>query len=141
MDEARIYNRALSASDVQELYLDAGLVGPTILVQPQDATRFVSENVSFSVVVDGTAPFSYQWMKNGVNIPNATNPIFTIAPLALTNAGTYAVSVSNSVNSALSSNAVLTVNNLDPNDFNTGLIAWWRFDETNGTVATDSSGQ
>ncbi len=140
MDEVRIYNRALVPSDVQELYLAAGLAAPSIVVQPQSISRFVSENATFSVAADGTFPLRYQWRKDGVNIPNATNSTLTITPLVLTNAGTYAVMVSNSVNFVVSSNAVLTVTQLATDDFSTGLIAWWKFDETSGNVAVDSSG-
>ncbi|MEP6664093.1 MAG: LamG-like jellyroll fold domain-containing protein, partial [Verrucomicrobiota bacterium] len=140
MDEVRIYNRPLVPSDVQELYLAAGLVAPSIVVQPQSISRFVSENATFSVVADGTFPLFYQWKKDGANIPNATNSTLTITPLVLTNAGTYAVMVSNSVDFVVSSNAVLTVTQLATDDFSTGLIAWWKFDETSGNVAADSSG-
>jgi len=55
-----------------------GLAPVTILAQPLSQTILVGEPATFSVVVGGSAPFAYQWKKNGVNIPGATGPSFTI---------------------------------------------------------------
>jgi hypothetical protein len=43
---------------------------PTITTQPASMTAFPGTSVTFSVAVDGTGPFSYQWMFNGSNLPN-----------------------------------------------------------------------
>ncbi len=59
---------------------------------------------NISLTVQGTTPFTYQWSKNGVNIPapigTASNLSF---PSALaSDAGTYVCTVSNSAGSAVS---------------------------------------
>jgi hypothetical protein len=51
----------------------------------------------------------YQWQFDGTNIANATNSSLTLANVQLTNAGTYSVTVTNSIGAVVSSNAVLTV--------------------------------
>ena len=51
--------------------------GPTITNQPASQTNLAGTSVTFSVTVDGTAPFNYQWQFNGTNLPN--NIITTVA--------------------------------------------------------------
>ena len=50
---------------------------PTVTTQPANVTNVPGSTVSFSVGVDGTGPFSYQWQFNGTNLPN--NIITTVA--------------------------------------------------------------
>jgi hypothetical protein len=66
---------------------------------------------TFSVTASGTAPLSYQWQKGGVDISGATLASY-ITPAATTqdNAAQFRVVVSNSVGTATSSVATLTVN-------------------------------
>ena len=82
---------------------------PIIAYPPNDQTVFVGENVTFAVTAWGTLPLSYQWNFNGTNISGATNISLTLTNVQLSQAGNYAVLVTNSIGSTLSSNAVLTV--------------------------------
>ena len=50
---------------------------PAITTQPANQTAPPGTNVTFSVAVAGTGPFTYQWQFNGANIPN--NIITTVA--------------------------------------------------------------
>jgi len=50
---------------------------PTITTQPASQTNLAGSNVTFTVAVDGTGPFSYQWQLNGTYI--LTNIITTVA--------------------------------------------------------------
>ena len=50
---------------------------PTITNQPVSQTNLAGANVTFSVAVDGTGPFNYQWQLNGTNLPE--NIITTVA--------------------------------------------------------------
>jgi hypothetical protein len=75
------------------------------------------------VTVKGTAPFSYQWLLNGVAIVNATNASYVIASVQLSQAGTYSVIISNVAGSVTSSNAVLTVTPLVRSD---ALTLLWK---------------
>jgi trimeric autotransporter adhesin len=54
-----------------------GFAQPTITVQPASQTILTGSNVIFSVMVDGTGSFTYQWQFNGTNLPN--NIITTFA--------------------------------------------------------------
>ena len=85
----------------------------------------------------GAAPLSYQWKSNGVSISGATNTVLTLTNVQLSQAGNYAVLVSNVYGGTLSSNAVLTVNPiLLCAPVPVGLAGWWRA-EGNGL---DSAG-
>src|ERR1039458_4543213 len=83
IDEASVYNRALSASEIAAIY-NAGNVGkcltpvpPSILTQPQSQTVSAGANVSLGIVAAGAPPLSYQWRFDGANIPAATG--FTLS--------------------------------------------------------------
>ena len=133
IDEVSIYNRALTASEIQAIYA-AGSGGkcpppptpPAIAVQPTNQTVYVGGTASFSVTASGTLPLSYQWNFNGTNLSGATNTVLTLTNTQLSQAGNYAVLVTNLYGSILSSNAVLTVNPPPPcASVSSGLVDWW----------------
>ena len=87
-------------------------VAPTILTNPASVTVNERGTNTFSVVVDGSAPFSFQWMDNGSPIQGATDGAFTMGPIPYTeNNHQIKVTVSNLANPAgiTSTAATLTV--------------------------------
>ncbi|HEY4248090.1 MAG TPA: hypothetical protein VGM64_14665 [Lacunisphaera sp.] len=78
-----------------------------------DLTRAVQltagNTVTLSVTADGTAPFSYQWLKNSVKISGATGSSFAISSAQLADAGDYSAIVSNSAGSITAPAETLTV--------------------------------
>jgi hypothetical protein len=86
--------------------------GPiTFLIQPQSQTVTEGAKVVFSVEVNGTPPYAYQWTSNGSDITDATNRTYTIERTALADNGkSFACKVTGAVNSATSAAAALTVN-------------------------------
>ncbi|MBI1748689.1 MAG: HYR domain-containing protein [Acidobacteria bacterium] len=88
---------------------------PSITAQPVSVSQVcIGSSVSFSVTATGTAPISYQWEKNGVNIAGATGSSFTIPSVAAGDVGTYSVIVSNVCGSVLSSGANLSIDSIPP---------------------------
>jgi len=87
---------------------------PTITTPPLARTVEVGSSVSLSVVATGTAPLSYQWRKNGTNIDGATSSTLTLANLQTTDSGSYDVVVTNSLGTATSNAATLTVTRFAP---------------------------
>jgi hypothetical protein len=136
IDELSVYNRALSSNEIAAIY-NAGSGGkcspmtpssPVITQQPTNQTVVVGESVTFSVTAIGTTPFSYQWSFNGTNNPvvGATNATLTLSNVQLTNAGNYAVTVTNLYGSTNSSIAMLTVLTAPPCDPPpSGIVSWW----------------
>ncbi len=85
------------------------LVPASITTHPQSQSVLPGANVTFSVTASGDSPLNYQWRFNGTNIVGATNSDLILTNVQLTTSGNYSVFVSNSVNSVVSSNAVLSV--------------------------------
>jgi Immunoglobulin I-set domain len=83
---------------------------PSITSQPVSADVAVGQAANFSVAVTGTAPFSYQWRKNGTAITAATSSTYTTPPTtAADNLALFTVVISNSAGSATSNAATLNV--------------------------------
>jgi hypothetical protein len=84
LDEFRIYNRVLAASEIAGL---AG-IGPQVQIiinangQPRDLTLGASDTASFNItatVLNGSPTnLTYQWQKDGVDIPGATSATFSL---------------------------------------------------------------
>jgi hypothetical protein len=92
--------------------LEGTAVAPTILTNPASATVNEGGSTNFTVVVDGTAPFSFQWLDNDVEIPGATGVTLTMGPIPYTeNTHQIKVKVSNpaSPSGVPSAAAILTV--------------------------------
>lgn len=82
---------------------------PAITTQPNDQLAVIGTRAVFAVAATGTAPLSYQWQFNGVNIAGATNATFDIASVGPASGGRYVATVSNAAGSVTSSSATLTV--------------------------------
>jgi hypothetical protein len=88
---------------------------PYITAQPVSRTATNGNNVTFGVTVGGPAPFTFQWLLNGTNLPaggnvsgTASNTL-TLTSVTTANAGNYSVLVANNYGSVTSSVAALTV--------------------------------
>jgi uncharacterized repeat protein (TIGR03803 family) len=91
------------------------LPGPfEITGQPVSQTVTVGTNANFVVTTTGGSPLAYQWSLDGTNLVGATNGIFTISNVLMTNQGNYQVIVSGNYESLTSSVAVLIVNKATP---------------------------
>ncbi|HTD65778.1 MAG TPA: polysaccharide lyase family 7 protein, partial [Candidatus Limnocylindria bacterium] len=82
---------------------------PTISTQPLSQTVNEGSPVSLSVVANGSATLSYQWRKNGVNLPNAVAATFSLMSAKTNDAGIYTVAVANSFGAVTSAVATLVV--------------------------------
>jgi hypothetical protein len=82
---------------------------PAITTQPANQTVSAGGAATFTVVAGGTTPLSYQWSFYGTNLSGATNTTLTLTNVQASQAGNYAVLVTNVYGSVLSSNAMLTV--------------------------------
>jgi hypothetical protein len=119
LDEISLYNRALSSNEIAAIY-NAGISGkclsslaPVITSQPTNQTVNAGVTVSLKVAAAGALPLNYQWYFDGTNIVvGATNATLMLTNVQLTNAGSYVVTVTNMHGMAISTNAILTVNDV-----------------------------
>ncbi|HEY3855829.1 MAG TPA: immunoglobulin domain-containing protein [Verrucomicrobiae bacterium] len=91
------------------------VVQPAIIVTPPSSIQsFVSSNVSFTVVAEGTPPLSYQWQLDGANLSGDTNSALAVGPLLTNDAGNYTIVVSNAYGCVTSAPAILKVTAIPP---------------------------
>jgi hypothetical protein len=84
-------------------------VAPGIGAAPVAQTASTGESTAFSVSAHGTPPFSYQWFKDGREIPGATNSTLSLSLVRSGDAGSYSVRISNTEGSITTPAAKLTV--------------------------------
>ncbi len=96
---------------------------PVILVAPQNTYGDFGGSASFSAVISGSSPLSFQWRKEGADISGATSPVLALSNLSLADDAGYSLVVGNSAGSATSAVARLTVRVPLTNLFNTGVDA------------------
>ncbi|NPV63084.1 MAG: hypothetical protein HPY61_10750 [Methanotrichaceae archaeon] len=97
--------QAISGAAALEIY-----VKPSILVQPESQSACLGSEVSFSVLASGTEPLSYQWMKDGIEIPDANSTAYTMPSISIDSSGNYSVVVSNVCGKMESNAATLDIN-------------------------------
>jgi hypothetical protein len=97
-------------SNPATLTVTTAAVAPTIVTQPASQSVTVGQSATFTVVASGTAPLTYQWLKNGTAITGATAGSYATPAAATTdNGATFKVTITNSIGAITSSAATLTV--------------------------------
>ena len=81
-----------------------------ISVQPAAVTACRVAGVTFQVTASGTAPVTYQWQKDGVNIAGATASSYALAAVAPADAGAYRVIVRDNCSDDADPNTIETSN-------------------------------
>ncbi|MBC8108851.1 MAG: PQQ-dependent sugar dehydrogenase [Anaerolineae bacterium] len=85
---------------------------PFIAEQPKDQIVAVGESVTFSVVVQGAAPFEFQWQRNGIDVDGASSDSYTIASTTFADSGDgFRCIITNNFGTATSVAGTLTVAN------------------------------
>ena len=104
----------------------------SITTQPTDASVTAGRSATFTVAAAGTAPLTYQWQRNGIDIAGATSATYTLATTALADSGAlFHANVTNGCNigNTPTRDATLTVTSggpvltLSPQPANTSVVA------------------
>jgi hypothetical protein len=82
---------------------------PVIQRHPQDVSVGIGGTATLSVQASGSLPLSYQWMKDGADVPGATSAALSFPITGSLQAGAYRARVSNSFGSVTSAVATVTV--------------------------------
>jgi hypothetical protein len=135
IDDVAVWGRALTEAEVNELRIN-GIptsstdVPPSLVTDLQDASRRVGDWHVFSVELNGTRPFGFQWSRDGSPILNATNQTLRISNLTTDNNGeTYSLTVTNAVGSVTTRTATLNVASDPAANVSSGLINYWPLDD------------
>ena len=99
-----------SSAVTLNLAFAATATAPVITTQPSSQIVTAGQSASFSVIAAGTSPLSYQWYLGTTAITGATGTTLSLSNVLTTDAGTYFVTVSNSLGSVNSNSVTLTVN-------------------------------
>ena len=83
---------ATDNAEIQVLVVDRPVVFTT---NPVDQISCEGNDVSFSVAVDGTSPFTYQWQFNGVDILGENQSTLTVSSIGVADTGNYTCKVFN----------------------------------------------
>ena len=110
------------------------LAQPVITIQPANRFLNASGSVGFNIGVTGVAPFTYQWLFDGLAITGATNRSLLVTN-ARTAQGYYSVIVSNASGSVTSQVAELKVFLAAPHSFSSIQA------ESNGSVNLSFKGE
>lgn len=83
---------------------------PQIVQQPVSVSVPSGQSASFSIQASGTGTLTYQWQRNGVNIPGATGTSYALSSTALSDNGAqFRCLVTNAAGTTSSQAATLTV--------------------------------
>lgn len=103
---------AFTRVDLDNIQIYSGLTPGAVTITSEPASVAVVETQpsSFTVGVDGTAPFTIQWFSNNVAIPGANDLTYSTGPTTTNMNGTvFRADITNSIGFASSANATLTV--------------------------------
>jgi hypothetical protein len=122
LDDARIYNRMLSATEVGRIG-----VAPTFRfdLEPEGQTVFVGDDVTLTA--GANMPAEYQWRHSGTNLPGQTNTTLVLSNVQPANAGSYTIVASNSSFGVITSTPAVLILNPRPS-LTASLIARYNFD-------------
>lgn len=109
VDARGVARPATTNADLGAYQYGVGLVAPTIVQQPVDATVLRSNTAIFTVVAQGDPPLIYQWYRNGSAISNATGSSYVLTNAQESSEGSYDVIVANNSGAVESDSASLTV--------------------------------
>jgi hypothetical protein len=123
------------------VYVREPVSPPLITTQPLSRTNAVGETALFTVTATGTPPLSYQWRRNDVTLPGATNATLIFHNVQTDHAGSYRVVVTNIAGATTSSTAVLTVLSVPPTNPPPSLIlitngSLWKYLDTGEDLGT-----
>jgi len=86
-----------------------GPSAPTFLMEPPSLTPCAGENVVLRIAAEGTTPPTYQWRKDGVDIPNATNVNLLLPAVSSADDGVYDVVATDACGTTLSAPGSLEI--------------------------------
>src|SRR6185312_5402900 len=102
---------------------------------PAVLDTFVNQAVTFSNLVATGNGVRYQWRRNGIVVPGATNANFSIAIASIPDSGTYTALAYTDGGGQISSNVVLDVTDPNQGSYTNSIVAGFNLiaNQLNGT--------
>ncbi|HYR74724.1 MAG TPA: PQQ-dependent sugar dehydrogenase [Pyrinomonadaceae bacterium] len=108
-NDGSLYYLSIGLASVFRIQFGGGGTSPGITTQPSNQTVTQGQPATFIVAASGSAPLSYQWQRNMVDISGATSSSYTLSSTTLADNGAkFRCVVSNSFGNATSNEATLT---------------------------------
>jgi len=117
---------------------------PAIVTQPLSHSLYPGGSINLSVEATGGG-LKYQWSKGASAISGATKSAYQVASVVVADGGIYTVVATNNAGSITSAPATITI--VTPAaGYETTIVndkpeAWYRLNETSGTIMFDSMGR
>lgn len=99
----------LSSGNAEQSGMFSVMPRPVITTQPKAVTVVKGGVITFNVVVRSAEPVSYQWRKDGIDIPGRTGSSLTIVDVQEISAGSYDVIVTSAAGFVISASAPLAL--------------------------------
>lgn len=99
----------MATSRTARLEVDLAPVAPFIVQAPASQAVSVGDGVALTVNAKGTPAPGYQWLRDGQELPNASQPTLAFSRVSTTDEGTYTVRISNAAGTVTSPPARLQV--------------------------------
>lgn len=132
-----IVSNAFGTATSVDAFLTVQCTAPAgFAAQPVNQTLNSGGTINLSVTASGTAPFTYQWYRNGSPLVNATNSTFTKANAQASDSGQYSVIINNCFDSPITSaSAIVSIS--DATYVLMGLTnSVWKYEESNTDLGT-----
>lgn len=111
----------------------------------KNRTLYTGATLRMSIAAIGGG-LKYQWYKDSTAIASATNSVFSLTSVGTTNAGSYSVSITNTLGTASNAPVVITIPAAATGSYEALMVtakpeSWYRLDETGGTNLFDAMGR
>jgi glucose/arabinose dehydrogenase len=108
--DGSLYYLDRGRDSVRRIHYTATPGAPVLLRHPVSQGVAAGRPATFTVEASGTTPLSYQWQRNGADLPGATGPSLTLPSVTAADSGArFRARVSNTAGAVLSNEAVLSV--------------------------------
>lgn len=122
-ESIRIRFRGITGSDTSDMAIDdlrvtmtrtVSPAAPVIVQQPMSQSVQLPAPFYLSVIAQAFPAPSYQWRRNGIDIPGATGPTFYVSNASMGDLGNYTCVVANSAGTATSAPATISTPGAEP---------------------------
>lgn len=134
IDDVVVFDRPLTETEIRAIR-DAGLNGTylftpvRIIEQPQDQTIMAGTSLALSAKAVGTLPLTFQWKKDGQDLPGATADSLVLGSTSVSDTGIYQLLVTQGATTVATLPVTLTVKSVPSYlELPDGLVLHLKFD-------------